>query len=161
MSALAAGVVSFVMIATFISMLEWIFIPSVMLMVFIAAYFSFRRQMRNHGELTSKRIFSIAMEVGTVTHFYTFAFYLPFNYFISYYQGISGEIVGGYLVLTLLFGISSLVAFVWIAVLMYMSIGHLLKSMEVGTVFTEHELDNSILDDEFAEPTGKQAFELD
>lgn len=147
MAALAAGFVSFVMIITFIDMLTLLFIPSVMIMVFLSARSAFRRQMKGHGTLTGKKIFPIAMEVGTLSHFYTFALYFPLNYFFEGFHELSLEIIGTYILLILVIGGISLLMFVWIAVPMYIGVGHLLKSMENGEYEDDKILNESILDD--------------
>ena len=149
LSAGAAGLISFLMIATFLDMLTWVFLPAVMIMVFVSAYFAFRRQMRGRGALHGKKIFSIALEVGILSHFYTFALFFPLHYFVFDFSGISLEIVGTYLVATLVVGLISLVMFVWIAVPMYVGVGYLLKSMEGGKNDRQRAFDDSILDDDF------------
>jgi hypothetical protein len=140
LSALGAGIVATLMIVTFIDMLHWVFIPSVMIMVYISAYFAFRRQMRGRGELVGKKIFTIALEVGTLTHFYTFALYLPAYFFLFIQQEFSIETLSVYLYGVVVGGLVSLIAFVWIAVPLYAAVGYLLKSMEKNDFLHEDEL---------------------
>ncbi len=147
MAAIAAGLVSLLMISTFLEMLTPLFLPAVMIMVFLAARSAFRRRMKGEGALTGKTIFQIALEVGMVTHFYTFALYFPLHYFLIDFNGVSLEVFGTWIVLTLVFGLISLIMFVWIAVPMYIGVGYLLKSMEDGQYDEPKILDESILDD--------------
>lgn len=147
MSGAAAAVVSSIMLSTFLDSFNWIFVPSVAIMVFISAYFAFRRQMRNKGALNGRRIFGIAFEVGTLSHFYTFALYFPLDYFINDFRnGVDGEIVAWYFASILIVGIISIIMFVWIAIPMYMGIGYIQKAME-NDISTDMLIDDeSILD---------------
>ncbi|MDG1334411.1 MAG: hypothetical protein P8P74_18905 [Crocinitomicaceae bacterium] len=147
MAAIAAGLVSFIMMVTFLDILTPIFLPAVMIMVFLSARSAFRRRMKNRGALTGKVIFSIALEVGTLSHYYTFALFFPLYYFIMDFNGITLEVFGSYVALTLMIGTISLLMFVWIAVPMYVGVGHLLKSMEKGALNEPLKYDDAILDD--------------
>lgn len=146
MSALAAGIVSAIMITTFIDMFSWLFIPSVMIMVFISAYYAFRRQMLGKGALNGKRILGLAAEVGTLTHFYTFALYFPLNYLIYDFRPFSADLAGIYVVSFLFIGFVSIIMFVWIAVPMYLGVGYLQQSMEKNLSIHDHIDDKLILD---------------
>ena len=131
MSAAAAALVSFIMIATFLELFSWLFIPAVSIMVFISAYFAFRRQMRGKSALNRRRIIRLASEVGTVSHFYTFALFFPLDYLLSDYQnGLDSELVLMYLASIFIMGLISNIFFVWIAVPMYIGIGYIQKSIE-------------------------------
>lgn len=147
MAAVAAGLVSFIMMITFLEFLTPLFLPAVMIMVFFSARSAFRRRMKNQGALDRKVIFSIALEVGTLSHYYTFALFFPLYYFIIDFQGLTLEMFGSYIGLTLMIGTLSLLAFVWIAVPMYVGVGHLLKSMEKGMFDEPLKYDDTILDD--------------
>ena len=148
LSALAAGIVSYVLVIFFIEMLHWLFVPSVMIMVFISAYYAFRGQTRGNKDLTFKRIFWIAFEVGTRTHFYTFALYIPLYFFAFEFDGFSAEIFGMWIGMTLFMGLVSLVMFIWIAISMYIGVGYIQKSFEKVLDFDQHTIDDSILDDD-------------
>jgi hypothetical protein len=149
MASLAAGLVSFLLITFFIDMLNVLFIPTVMVVVFFAARSAFRRQMKGHIVLTGKKIFTIALEVGTLTHFYAFSLYLPLVFLVEDGTGLSAELIGGYLLITFIGGIASLVMFVWIAVPMYIGIGHLVRVI-LGEENNERKtLNDSLLDDGF------------
>ena len=150
MSALAAGLISIIMRATFLEVFNWLFSPSVMIMVFISAFFAFRRQMRGKGALNGKRIYKIALEVGTISHFYTFALYFPLNFFVYDLSGLSSEMFMSYIASTFVVGIISIILFVWIAVPMYMGVGHILKSLEKDIPFDLKIGDESLLDDVIA-----------
>ena len=152
MSAGAAGLVSVALIYFFIDMLTWHFIPCVMVMVFISAYFAFRRRASGKGELTSRRITNVALEVGLLTHFYTFALYLPVMYFSQGSQAIDLELFGMWILFTGIAGLISLLMFVWIAVPIYMGIGHIQKALEKGQYGENRILDESILDDVLMSP---------
>ncbi|MFK7784290.1 MAG: hypothetical protein AB8B56_04190 [Crocinitomicaceae bacterium] len=149
LASLAAGLVSFLMITLFIDMLTLLFVPCVMIMVFLSARSAFRRQMKGFNVLTGRKIFGIAMEVGSVTHFYTFALYIPIAFFIDGGSLEDPQIIGTYLFMTFILGIVSLVMFVWIAVPLYMGVGHLLKSIEGEDYHQRKALDDSLLDDGF------------
>lgn len=158
MAAVAAGIVSFIMITTFIDLLSLIFLPAVMIMVFVSAYFAFKRRMKNGRALTGRRIFNIALEVGTLSHFYTFALYLPLMYFTEGTPRFEPELIGTYIFATLILGFVSLIMFVWIAVPMYVGVGHILKAMEDGQYDQQRVQDEFILDDGLVEtdmPTSK------
>lgn len=148
MAAIAAGLVSFLLIAVFIDMLTLAFVPCVMIMVFLAARSAFRRQTKGHGVLTGRKIFGIAMEVGSVTHFYTFALYVPVAFFLDGGTINDPRILGTYLLTTLILGFVSLIMFVWIAVPMYVGVGHLLKSIEGEDYNQRRTLNDSLLDDD-------------
>lgn len=146
MSAGAAGIVSIIMLATFLELFTWLFVPSVMIMVFVSAYFAFRRQMRGKGALNRDRIFKLAAEIGTLSHFYTFALYFPLNDLIYDYRGFNLDSAGIYLGSILIFGIVSIVFFVWIAVPMYVGVGHILKTVEKNVYLKDHLDVKPILD---------------
>ncbi len=147
MSALAAGFVSSIMLFTFFDFLSWLFLPSVMAMVFVSANFAFRRQMHGKGTLTGRRIFHLGLEVGSVSHFYTFAFYFPLQYFLTNFQGVNWEIVGAYFIITLVVSIVSVLMFVWIAVPMYVGVGYLLMYFEKDAYRENRVLNDDIIDD--------------
>jgi hypothetical protein len=118
-----------------------------MIMVFISAFFAFRRQIRGEGILTGTSIFLIALEVGTLTHFYTFALYLPLSYLVYPVSVFDGELFQVWIGLTLLMGLVSLIMFVWIAVPMHVAVGYVLKHIEKGMYDEPIVLDDTILDD--------------
>lgn len=156
-SAVGAGLFSFLLIVIFFSMLNWLFIPVVMLMVYLSAYFAFKRRASGKGELGARKIFSMALEVGTITHFTTFAVFLPINYFIFYYEGLTLDVFLSYISITLLIGFVSLILLGWLAVPMYIGIGYLIKSTEKDEDFSVHELNDSILDDDLSREQGREA----
>jgi len=150
-----AGLVSVVLTGLFIDMLTLVFIPAVMIMVFVSAYFAFRRQMRNRGALAGRRIFHIALEVGTLSHFYTFALYFPLAYFTDSLGSITSEmsleLVMSYVISALAGGLVSLIFFFWLSIPMYLGVGYIIKAME-GDEFPDSEtLNESLLDDVIVE----------
>lgn len=147
MSALVAAIVSGIMLATFLDLFQWSFVPCVSIMVFISAYFAFRRQMRGKAALDRKRIFNLALEVGTVSHFYTFALYFPVDYLLSdYSNGLNGELVATFIAAVFGLGLISIIFFVWIAVPMYIGVGYIQKSVEKHLHADEHIEEESLLD---------------
>lgn len=130
LSSLAAGLVSLILLVLFIDMFNYLFLLAVMTAVFTSAYFAFRRQTRYEKQLTGKRVLQLAFEVGTLSHFYTFALYFPLNYFLFEFRGINLDLFGAYIGATLIVSFVSIIMFVWIAVPMYLGIGHIVKSME-------------------------------
>lgn len=162
LSAISAGILAAFMINTFIDLLTWIFVPSVMIMVFISAYFAFRRQMRGKGRLERRKLFQLAMEVGTVSHVYTFALYLPLNYFlVSQDRSLSPEVFAVYLGSILLFSFFSLIMFIWISVPLYLGIGYVMKSTEESMQFDEFNSDEVILDEVISKRQMKLNDDLD
>lgn len=147
LSALAAGLIATCLIVFFIEMLNFLFIPSVVIAVFVSAYFAFRRQMRRKGELEVSRIFKLAFEVGTISHVYAFAIYLPANFFLYDFNGVDVAILFMYLGSTLVMSFFSILMFIWIAVPMYLGIGFLLKSIEKNGVF-DRQFDTFPVNDE-------------
>lgn len=141
LSAASAGLIASFLIAFFIEMLNFLFVPAVMVAVFLSAYFAFRRQMRGRGELVVSRIFKLALEVGTVSHAYAFAIYLPANFFLYEYHGMNAEIFFLYLFFTLAMSFFSILMFIWIAVPMYLGIGFLIREMEKNLTF-DQQLNN-------------------
>lgn len=147
LSALAAGILGTLLINSIIEMLSWIFVPSVIIMVFFSAFFTFRRQMRGVGKLTARRIFLLSIEVGTLSHFYAFALYLPLNFFFVTQTGsLNPELLLAYLLATLVMGFVSILMFVWFAVPMYLGIGYLVKAAEESMTFDEYSMDAPSLD---------------
>lgn len=146
--AIAGGLLSFLMISTFIEMFNYLFVLAVTIAVFASAYFAFRRQTRYEGELTGRRIFALAAEVGTLSHFYTFALYFPLYYFLYDFGGVNVELLGTYFGMVLFMGFVSIIMFVWIAVPLYLGVGHLVKSMESNLDISTHTFNDAILDDE-------------
>lgn len=149
LSAAVAGIVSIVLIAFFIDMLHWLFVPSVMIMVFISAYFAFGRRLKGRGELENKRIILTAFEVGTLTHFYTFALYLPLYFFFSHPEPMSADVIGRYIFGIFFGGGVSLCMFVWIAVPMYIGVGYIQKNFEKDLYFDDESFNDSLIDDDF------------
>lgn len=146
-SALIAGLVSIVLLVVFsFDFLKWLFLPSVMLMVFVSAYYAFRRQMRGKGALTDTRVYKLAFEVGTMSHLYTFALYFPLYYFFHDFNGISFEMLGIYIGTVIFVTFFSLLMFVWIAVPMYIGVGFFQKYLEKEIQFKSETNAESILD---------------
>lgn len=146
LSAASAGLIASFLIAFLIDMLNFLFVPSVILAVFLSAFFAFRRQMRGRGELETSRIFKLALEVGTVSHVYAFAIYLPFNFFLYEYHGMNAEIFFLYLFFTLAMSFFSILMYVWIAVPMYLGIGFLIRAIEKNVTFDRQFNNNLIID---------------
>lgn len=146
LSALAAGIICSLLIAFFIEMLNYLFVPSVIIAVFLSAYFSFRRQMRRKGELVVRKIFTMSLEVGTVSHVYAFAIYLPLNFFMYEFQGINAEIFFMYFFFTLGLSFFSILMYIWVAVPLYVGVGFLLKKIEGNMTFDYEGIDSSMLD---------------
>ena len=118
-----------------------------MIVVFFAARSAFRRQMKVHGSLTGRKIFWIAAEVGTLTHFYAFALYLPIVFILNGGGSLSGELFGMYIVCALIAGFASLIMFVWIAIPMYAGIGYIVRMIEGEGRDQQKILNDSLLDD--------------
>ncbi len=147
LSSIAAGLVSFFLLTLFIDMFNYLFILAVMIAVFTSAFFAFRRQTRHESKLTKRRILQLAFEVGTLSHFYTFALYFPMNYFILEFRGIDPSLFGAYIISTLVVGVISIIMFIWVAVPMYIGIGHILKSTEKKDKSTQLHGNEELLDD--------------
>jgi hypothetical protein len=145
--ALAAGLFSTFLIYFFFGgFIQWIFVPIVMFTVFISGYFAFAREITKMEMLTGRRIFQMSLEVGSVTHFSTFALYFLVNYFIYDYRGISLDLFGRWIGTTLAIGFISLFMFVWVAVPIYAGMGYILQSREKNKQIVQIDYDDSILD---------------
>ncbi len=144
--AAAAGLVGTFLINFVSEMLTWIFVPSVIIMVFVSAYFAFKRQMKRGGRLDARRIFLLALEVGTLSHLYSFAIYLPLNFFLVSQGTMRPELVLTYVLSVIVMSIVSVIMYIWIAVPMYLGIGHLLKAAEETMTFDDHNMDAPSLD---------------
>jgi hypothetical protein len=144
--AIAAGLLGTFIVNLVSEMLTWIFVPSVVIMVFVCAYFAFRRQMRGKGRLDSRRIFLLSLEVGTLSHLYTFMLYIPLNFFFETQGEFRPELIFFYILGTILMSLVSIISYVWFAVPMYLGIGYLIKSMEESMSFDENDLDAPSLD---------------
>ena len=161
-SALIAGLVSIVLLVVLsFDFLKWLFLPSVMLMVFVSAYYAFRRQMRGKGALTDTRVYKLAFEVGTMSHLYTFALYFPLYYFFYDFNGISFDMLGIYIGTVIFVTIFSLLMFVWIAVPMYIGVGYIQKNFEKELYFNDDKPDESLLNDDFAQSEIKAGSRLE
>lgn len=161
LSAVGAGLVSLVLIAFFIDILHWLFVPSVTIMVFVSAYFAFRRRVGEKGELTGKLISQIALEVGTLTHYYTFALYLPLFFLFGLSQELSSDTIVMYLFGIVAGGTVSFVMFVWVAVPMYIGVGYIQKKLEKELYFNDDKPDESLLNDDLAQSEIKVASRLE
>ncbi len=146
--AIVAGIVGTLMINSIIEMLSWVFVPSVIIMVFVTAYFAFRRQLRSEGKLTPRRIFLLSLEVGTVSHVCTFALYFPLNFFLlSQASSLNPELILAYIISTLVVSFVSVVMYIWVAVPLYLGIGYLVKSIEEPMTFDVHSMEATSIDD--------------
>lgn len=144
--AMAAGLVGTFLINFISTMLSWIFVLAVIIMVFVSAYFAFKRQMKRVGRLDGRRIFLLALEVGTLSHLYTFALYLPLNFFFVTERAMNPELILAYIAGVIVMSVVSIIMYIWIAVPMYLGIGYLLKAAEETMTFDEHNMDDPSLD---------------
>jgi riboflavin transporter FmnP len=85
--------------------------------------------------------------VGTVSHLYTFALYLPLNFFLLFDPNeLVPELIVGYFLATIVMSFFSILMYIWVAVPLYLGIGYLVKSIEESMIFDEYSVDAPSLD---------------